>query len=101
LSMKRDGYEADKQDIVVKDWNKKKLVSKLNLTAHWDETVNSFLWSEDGKHIYYNAAWRGTVQLFSVSVPSNLLVKSLPVIKQVSDGVFDVSSLIGVSGDKV
>src|SRR5690606_28543112 len=49
LSMKRDGYEADKHVIVVKDWNKKKLVSKLNLTAHWDETVNSFLWSEDGK----------------------------------------------------
>src|SRR5690606_3773959 len=36
-SMKRDGFEADKNDIIVMDWANK---AKLNLTAGWDETVD-------------------------------------------------------------
>src|SRR5690625_7715356 len=44
LSMKRDGYEADKNDIIIM-YNG----VKTNLTEHWDETISSFKWSEDGK----------------------------------------------------
>ena len=35
--MKTDGYESDKNDIVVMDWVNKQ---KMNLTANWDETVD-------------------------------------------------------------
>ena len=48
LQMKRDGYEADKNDIIVsfKGMN-------MNLTANWDGSVESFKWSVDGKKIYF------------------------------------------------
>jgi hypothetical protein len=42
--MKRDGYEADKNDIIV-DFKG----MKMNLTANWDGTVEHFKWSPDGK----------------------------------------------------
>ncbi|MCA5006630.1 S9 family peptidase [Sphingobacterium sp. WQ 366] len=92
MSMKTDGYEADKNDIIVVD-----AVSgaKLNLTGHWDETVNSFTWSKDGKRIYFVAPTKGTVQLFVVDVPTNLNIRSLPVIQQLSNGQFDVSGIVG------
>ena len=45
LSMARDGYEADKNDIIVKEGN-----IQVNLTKDWDGTVNSMLWKKDGWH---------------------------------------------------
>ena len=48
-SMARDGYEADKNDIVVMDWATKK---KTNLTKNWDESVvGDVSWSNDSKMI--------------------------------------------------
>lgn len=92
LSMKTDGYEADKNDIVLMD---QATGQKLNLTSHWDGTVNSFHWSKDGKKVYFVAATKGTVQLFAVGVPANLNVRSLPAIQQVSEGQFDITGIVG------
>ena len=64
LSMKRDGYEADKNDIIVRNGN-----ITTNLTQQWDGTVNGFLWSADSKKIYFNAPVDGTIQLFEVDYP--------------------------------
>jgi Tol biopolymer transport system component len=50
LQMKRDGYEADKNDIIVR-YNG----ADLNLTAGWDGTVDSFTWSADGKKCFPGA----------------------------------------------
>ena len=44
--MKRDGYESDKNDIMVLKGGK-----TFNLTADWDGTVNSFVWSNNGESI--------------------------------------------------
>ena len=96
LSMKTDGYEADKNDIVIQDFASGQ---KLNLTSHWDETVNAFYWSKDGKKIYFVAPTRGTIQLFVVDVPSNLNVRSLPKIQQISQGQFDINSIVGETKD--
>ena len=50
LQMQRDGYEADKNDIIV-DYNG----AKMNLTANWDGTADSFKWSADGKkNLFYS-----------------------------------------------
>jgi dipeptidyl aminopeptidase/acylaminoacyl peptidase len=95
-SMKTDGYEADKNDIVIMDVNSG---VKLNLTAHWDETVNSYKWSKDGKKIYFVAPKGGTIQLFVVEVPTNLNVRSLPKIQQISEGQFDISGIVGETKD--
>lgn len=91
-SMARDGYEADKNDIVM-------LYNglKRNLTKHWDGTVNSFKWDTSGQTIYFNAPVGGTVQLFSVDYsPKN---RKLPTVKQITNGVFDVNGLVGQVGN--
>lgn len=93
-SMKRDGYESDKTDIYVMDLDRKSM-NKLNLTAGWDGAVNDFVWSRDGNRIFYNAAWRGTVQLFEVNVPQNLHVRMMPVVRQITEGIFDVNGVVG------
>ena len=94
LQMKRDGYEADKNDIIVsfKGMN-------INLTANWDGTVESFLWSPDGKKVYFQAPIDGTLQLFEVDFPG--LTKKLPVVTQLTNGDFDVSGLVGLSGENI
>ncbi|MCL7987950.1 S9 family peptidase [Sphingobacterium sp. lm-10] len=92
LSMKTDGYEADKNDIILQDQDAR---NQLNLTAHWDETVNSFVWSKDGKKIYFTAPVKGTVQLFEVTVPTSLATKATAKITQISEGEFDVTGIVG------
>ena len=94
LSMKRDGYEADKNDLVVRSGD-----IQLNLTKHWDGTVNSYLWKEDGSGIYFNAPIDGTTQLFEVDYPGKS--KKMPTVKQITQGDHDINGLIGISGKKM
>lgn len=94
LQMKRDGYEADKNDIVV-DFKG----IKMNLTANWDGTVENFAWSPDGKKIYFVAPVDGTKQLFEVNFPG--LTKIAIQVKQLTDGDFDVSEIVGFNGSQV
>jgi len=92
LSMKRDGYESDKNDIVVRTGS-----TIVNLTGQWDGTVSNFLWSKDGKKIYFTAATSGTIQLFEVEYPGQ--TKKMPVVKQLTKGDFDITSIAGQSGN--
>ncbi|MCV9387213.1 S9 family peptidase [Reichenbachiella ulvae] len=92
LSMKRDGYESDKNDIVVLYRG-----GKFNLTENWDGTVNSFFWGEKGKYIYFVAPVGGTQQLFVVDFPGKS--KKQPTVRQITNGQFDVVNIAGQSGD--
>ncbi len=95
MSMKRDGYESDKQDIIVWDGN-----TKLNLTQQRDDIhVESFKWSDDGKSIFFIAPIDGTLQLFSVNYPGK--TRMAVVIKQITKGDFDVSSIVGQAGNSL
>ncbi len=94
LQMKRDGYEADKNDIIVGFKG-----MKLNLTANWDGSVDHFLWSKDGKSIFFIAAVDGTKQLFEVNFPG--ATKIAIQVRQITNGDFDVNDIIGFSGDTV
>jgi len=94
LQMKRDGYEADKNDIIVRFKG-----MDINLTANWDGSVESFKWSPDGKKIYFTAAIDGTIQLFEVNFPG--LTKIAMTVKQVTSGDFDVHAIVGISGDTI
>jgi len=93
LSMERDGYEADKNDLIVRSGS-----IELNLTKNWDGTVAGYKWSNDGSKIYFNAPVGGTIQLFEVEV--NFKTKSLPKIKQITNGDFDVAALHEIVGNK-
>lgn len=94
LQMKRDGYEADKNDIVV-NFNG----LKLNLTANWDGTVDAFKWSPDSKKVYFVAAVDGTKQLFEVNFPG--LTKIAIRVNQITNGDFDVNDIVGFSGNNI
>jgi dipeptidyl aminopeptidase/acylaminoacyl peptidase len=88
LQMKRDGYEADKNDIIVSFKG-----TPLNLTANWDGTVDSFYWSTDGKKVYFLAAIDGTKQLFEVNFPG--MTRIAIAVQQVTKGDFDVTGIAG------
>ena len=91
-SMARDGFEADKNDIVVMDLATKK---KTNLTKSWDESVvGDVSWSPDSQNIYFTTAFRGTKQLFSLN-PKDAKVK------QITAGNFDVNEIIGFQNGNV
>ena len=92
LSMKRDGYEADKNDIIVRG-----KASDMNLTANWDGTVKSYRWADDGKKIYFTAAVDGTMQLFEVDYPG--MTKKLPVVVQLTNGDFDITGIVSQVGN--
>lgn len=94
LQMKRDGYEADKNDIIVRFKG-----MDMNLTANWDGSVENFMWNPDGKKVYFTAAIDGTKQLFEVNFPG--LSKIAITVKQVTSGDFDVADIYGFSGDNV
>lgn len=94
LSMKRDGYESDKNDLMIKDEDK-----LMNLTGSWDGTVNTFTWSQDGNRIFFTAAVDGTIQLFEVAV--NRSSQKVPVIKQITRGEFDVTGIVGHVGNEL
>jgi dipeptidyl aminopeptidase/acylaminoacyl peptidase len=93
LQMKRDGYESDKQDLVVMNSG-----VKVNLTAAHDELhVESFKWAEDGKKLFFIAPIDGTLQLFEVN--NTGLTKMIPTVKQITKGDFDVSSIVAQNGN--
>jgi dipeptidyl aminopeptidase/acylaminoacyl peptidase len=88
LSMKTDGCESDKNDIVIYDGT-----AKINLTKDWDGTVDDFKWSADGKKIFFTAPVDGTVQLLSIDYP--IAAKKTPVVSSVAKGDFDIHAIIG------
>lgn len=86
LQMDEPGYEADKNDIIVlRDGQKQ------NLTKDWDGTVSSFLWSKDGKKLFFLAPTMGTKQLFEVNLPK----EGSGEVKQITEGQFDITGMVG------
>ncbi|GIZ15935.1 S9 family peptidase [Capnocytophaga catalasegens] len=92
LSMATDGNEADKNDLYI-DYKGK----KINLTKDFDLTIESFMWNDSGNSIYCIIATQGTTQLFEL-FPFN---KNKVAIKQLTRGKYDISSIVGQSGDKL
>ena len=91
-SMAREGYEADKNDIYVMDIEGRSSV-KQNLTANWDGTVSSYIWSKDGKRVFFNAAYRATEQVFEVNFPG--YTRIAPVVRRITTGNWDVTGILG------
>ena len=92
LQMKRDGYESDKQDIIVSDGK-----TNANLTRQRDDIhVESFVWSTRGDSLFFIAPINGTLQLFKVNNPAS--TQTPPVISQVTNGDFDVNGIAGQDG---
>ena len=93
LSMKRDGYESDKQDLVAFTG-----LGVVNLTKHRDDIhVEGFRWADDRRHIFFWAPVNGTLQLFEVDYTGATM--KLPDIRQITKGDFDITGIIGQVGN--
>lgn len=91
LSMKRDGYEADKNDIIILDL---KSGQKQNMTEFWDETVAAFKWASNSKSIYFEAGKNATYQLFELSlITPTAEVRTEKYIRQITGGDHDITGM--------
>lgn len=89
LSMSRDGFEADKNDLKIR----KKDGQILNLTSKLDLSVGSFSWHPDGKSIFFISPTKGTEQIFRVELNSGN-------ISQITSGPYDYVS-VSVFGEQL
>jgi dipeptidyl aminopeptidase/acylaminoacyl peptidase len=83
LSMAHDGFESDKNDLILRDLNTGK---DVNITSKHDITVDAFAFSSDEKKVYLIIPFKGTKQLFELTLKTNEL-------KQLTDGVFDIINI--------
>lgn len=90
LSMARDGYEADKNRIIVRNIA---TGTEEDVTRNLDLSVDHFAWHASGKFIYFTAAVKGTKQLFEVDLKT-------AKTRQVTTEVCDIVS-INVLKDRV
>ncbi|MFD1631358.1 S9 family peptidase [Pseudopedobacter beijingensis] len=91
-SMSEDGYESDKNDIVIWDIAANK---KYNLTKNWDESVVSFNWSKDAKKIFFTAFLKGTQQVYQIDLQKELSQNTAKHIKQLTSGAWDINAILG------
>jgi dipeptidyl aminopeptidase/acylaminoacyl peptidase len=74
LAMQRPGYEADRFRIVLRDWPDGE---PRILTADWDRSPHSIVFSPDGQTIYAHADHIGQRALFSVNAGTGSAVPLL------------------------
>ena len=92
LSMARDGYESDKNDIIILD-----LVGgeEVNISENWNNTISSFVWSNDGKKIFFLASINATNQIFEITLPDNLRsIDPKKHFRQITDDQFNYNSIL-------
>jgi dipeptidyl aminopeptidase/acylaminoacyl peptidase len=96
-SMRRDGFEADKNDIYVLNTQTKWMAK---LTGDFDETVSSFKWKSK-QALHFIAPTKGTEQLFALTVPVIDEQTRGAAIQQITKGDFDVNGIVGFTADAV
>lgn len=65
-SMERDGYESDKNRLMV--WNIQ-TGQRIYITELFDNNVDDFCWGKDSETIYFVACVKGTTQLYETLNP--------------------------------
>jgi dipeptidyl aminopeptidase/acylaminoacyl peptidase len=91
LSMERDGYEADKNRIMVRHL---KTGETKDLSGFIDESVSAIKWSNDGKSIYFTSPTKGVEKLYLFDFDSYYRGLRIYPIRPVSEGQFDVTGMI-------
>ncbi len=83
LSMERDGYEADQNRLFVMDL---KSQEKRFISKDFESNVDDYVWSKDGKSIYFIGVWHATTQIYKVDVATAKITK-------LTDGIYDYGSI--------
>ena len=89
LSMARNGFEADKNNIIIRDGSG----NDKNLTKDIDLSVTDFAWHPSGKMIYFIAVIKGTAHVFEMDITTSKY-------RQITIGQFDYLS-ISIFGDNL
>ena len=71
ISMRRDGYEADQQRIMVCDFENGTACRTRQLAASLDRDASGLVWSPDSKGLYYSALHNGVQKLFYTTLEDN------------------------------
>jgi dipeptidyl aminopeptidase/acylaminoacyl peptidase len=94
LSMEEPGNEADKNNIVIRDLTNGK---QMNLTKNYPETVNSFVFTPDGKNIQFLSPTKATIQFFSIAIPKKIKATGKSFYRPLTTGDHNYTSLFSRS----
>ena len=86
LSMEHDGYESDKNRIMVRDMASGEIT---DLTANWDYTVDNIAWAPAGDYLFFLAYHNGVKPVWTINMEGE--------INRVADGECDYASLAPVA----
>ena len=82
-SMERDGYESDINRLLVMDLQTGTI---KQLATDFDSNVDSYLWADDSKTIYFIGVWHGTTHVYATTLDEGTSAK-------LTDGQYDFTSL--------
>lgn len=91
LSMERDGYEADKNRLFIRD---NATGQKTDLTLDWDYTIEEFAWNPNGKNIWFIAYHQGVAPIFNMEIATHK-------VTTVAEGLYDYTSLAPVDNKTI
>jgi dipeptidyl aminopeptidase/acylaminoacyl peptidase len=96
MSMKTPGYESDKMNLVVYNFETKE---KKYLTDYFDQNAYEYTWSSDDKYLYFISDIRGTKQIYRANVEELMKAdlndkdKFIAGITQLTEGLHDYVSI--------
>ncbi|MDR2774671.1 MAG: S9 family peptidase [Tannerella sp.] len=90
LSMKRAGFEADKERIMVMDWPDGGLTMR-DVSEALDASPGSIQWTADGRAMYLTAPYKEANQIYKMDLTTG-------DIRQITDGNHDYQS-VQIAGD--
>ena len=104
LQMKENGYESDKNRIVLcADLSNPSATLELLKSddgkGMWDRSPGFIMWSQDGKTMFLVAEDKGTSRLFKFNVPYGLGAGEFPELLTHAGSVNDVATLGGDSSN--
>ncbi|MEI7981002.1 MAG: S9 family peptidase [Bacteroidota bacterium] len=71
-SMERDGYESDKNRLLVMDLTSK---VKTDFTKNFDQSAEGLAWTDDSKSIYFISDWHATDEIYRMDIADGKIVK--------------------------
>lgn len=90
LSMKRAGFEADKERLFIADLTTGEIV---NYSENFDYSPSSLEWTKDGKSIYCVVGINATFQVYKINVETK-------EFKPITEGMHDYHS-VAIAGDQL
>jgi len=89
-SMRRDGYEADKNRIFVRNLE---TGEETNFSEGFEQNAHGLTWSDDSKKLYFTSDWHARFQVYQLNVETG-------DIRQITEGIHNYRS-VEPAGDRL